>query len=787
MAPESPSILRLRQFCLLLFVTVLALASHGAFAEEGLVSEQQVAEMHERLGEIESDLDRQRYDEKVLREWSTQIQALFTAADRCVVTVEEAIARIDKNLEMLGPTSDDEGRESRQKRDDLNSTKEGLNKRLAGCRVIELRGEELNQRIDGLLREQIRRRLLAESPSLWQLIKQNWDKPASLNTMLAALRDSESGIQMLTSSALPTLALYLAVALILGLYLRRRLRRNIGAPTADASFSTRFTVALRIVLGRYALYLALGIAVAWYFHIAGADADPTPLLTRIAYAIPVLFVLIAAIRLFLAPFPPAEPIHGLPPRAARALARRFSVLLVLAALGYVLFSTLLAQAVPPHLLALARDIYFSVVVLNLIWIVWIVGNISTLRSSLALRALLTVFLFVALAAEWSGYDNLSVAIIRGLTGTLASLGAALLLSRLLRELFASLDAGKYAWQQALHRLLGLESGEHIPGLRWLSALVLLTLWVVFAIVALRFWGLSETGLQRIGMWLSDGFAIGSVTIVPAKIALGLLGLALLLAVSSWVRNRLEKNWLPRTRLDRGAREATVAIAGYTSIALAVIAALVVAGFDFSNIAIIAGALSVGIGFGLQNIVNNFVSGLILLFERPVKTGDWVVVGTTEGYVKRISIRSTQIQTFDRADVIVPNSELISNQVTNWMLYDPRGRVRVPIGVAYGSDTALVKKLLLQIAAEHPQVVHDKSSPEPVVMFLGFGDSSLNFDLRCFVQNIDSRLSVISDINFAIDAAFREHNVEIPFPQRDVHVRGFPAGGTRPDGPRDESS
>ena len=217
--------------------------------------------------------------------------------------------------------------------------------------------------------------------------------------------------------------------------------------------------------------------------------------------------------------------------------------------------------------------------------------------------------------------------------------------------------------------------------------------------------------------------------------------------------------------------------GYGGVFIAMVVGLGVAGISFANLAIIVGALSVGIGFGLQNIVNNFLSGLILLVERPVKTGDWIVVGGTEGYVKRIRIRSTQIQTFDYADVIVPNSELISSQVTNWMLRDTTGRARVPIGVAYGSDTQKVKEILMKIAQEHPEVINNKASMEPFVLFLGFGDSSLNFELRVFIKNIDHRLRVISDLNFALDAAFREAGIEIPFPQRDVHIRsGKPQTG-----------
>ena len=204
-----------------------------------------------------------------------------------------------------------------------------------------------------------------------------------------------------------------------------------------------------------------------------------------------------------------------------------------------------------------------------------------------------------------------------------------------------------------------------------------------------------------------------------------------------------------------------------------------AGFDFSNIAIIAGALSVGIGFGLQNIVNNFVSGLILLFERPIRKGDWIQVGATEGVVKNIQIRSTVIQTFDRSDVIVPNSELISGQVTNWVLSSTTGRAIIPIGVAYGTDTEKVRDILMGIAEDNEYISKSGFVPKPIVLFRAFGDSSLNFELRVFLYNIDNRLSVISDINFAIDKAFREQGIEIPFPQRDLHVKTLPVE-SRPD-------
>ena len=226
-------------------------------------------------------------------------------------------------------------------------------------------------------------------------------------------------------------------------------------------------------------------------------------------------------------------------------------------------------------------------------------------------------------------------------------------------------------------------------------------------------------------------------------------------------------------MESGARDALVTIVGYIMFMFAALAGLAAAGFDFGNIAIIAGALSVGIGFGLQNIVNNFVSGLILLFERPIRKGDWVVVGGTEGFVQNIQIRSTLIRTFDQSDVIVPNSELISNQVTNWMLSSKRGRAIIPVGVAYGSNIEQVRDILLDIAKNNENVIQTGHRIEPRVLFREFGDSSLNFELRVFLKEIEGRLGIISDLNFAIDKAFREANIEIPFPQRDVHVRTLP--------------
>ena len=221
------------------------------------------------------------------------------------------------------------------------------------------------------------------------------------------------------------------------------------------------------------------------------------------------------------------------------------------------------------------------------------------------------------------------------------------------------------------------------------------------------------------------------------------------------------------RMDHGVANSIQTAVGYLGVVAATLAAVSYAGFDITNLAIVAGALSIGIGFGLQSIVNNFVSGLIILFERPIKVGDWVSVNNYEGHVRRISVRSTEIETFDRTNVIVPNSEFISNAVVNLTHRNALGRVIIPVGVSYQADPEFVQDLLLRVARDCPLVL---GVPAPSVAFEDFGASSLDFTVRAYIEDVNNRLSVASDLRIRIFKALAAANVEIPYPQQDVHMR-----------------
>jgi small-conductance mechanosensitive channel len=238
-------------------------------------------------------------------------------------------------------------------------------------------------------------------------------------------------------------------------------------------------------------------------------------------------------------------------------------------------------------------------------------------------------------------------------------------------------------------------------------------------------------------------------------------------ISKFIRFVLNEDVLPHLSLPRGVAATISMLVNYFIIALGFFIAVSAAGFELSQFALIAGALGVGIGFGLQNVVNNFVSGAILLFERPLRVGDRVQLDDLLGEITNIGIRASRVRTFDGADVIVPNGDLISARVVNWTLSDRKRRITIPVGVAYGTRPREVIEILQQVVKDHPDVL---DQPAAEALFRGFGDSSLDFEVRAFTESERGWLPVTSDLAVAISEAFEVAGITIPFPQRDLHLR-----------------
>jgi len=570
------------------------------------------------------------------------------------------------------------------------------------------------------------------------------------------------------------LAMGLGMALMLAFPLRLWLARRINRllPSGQPSEGRRLLVALLTAalnaclpsLAAIALYLSLGL-----------DQVPTPEVMELAEAtlvgVMAAFIITSFSLAALRPRRSDLRLVDLSDVGARTIHAVVIGLTAVFALDHVVSVFLGQRDVNVEIITLQNLVFGGLVALMLAGLLrpalW-----SSVESGedpaawFSLRRLLKVLIFAIIVTSLLGYSALSRLLASHMVISVGFLVLIWLMLRVGEELVAHLVSARSRTGIYLQRQLALsEDGAEMLGF-WLIA-ALKGIIIVAGFLSLQMlWSLDRRDAL---LWLEQmfhGFKLGGMSISLADILLGLLMFALLLMGTRLVQRTLDQRIFPRTRLDVGVRHSIRSALGYAGFTLAILAGISIMGIDLSSLAMVVGALSVGIGFGLQNVVNNFVSGLILLIERPIKAGDWVVVGEFQGHVRKISIRATEIITFDRASVFIPNSSLIQGTVMNRTYADKTGRVLLPLGIDYDADAALARSVILDIARSNPNI---RENPAPAVMMTGFGESAINLELIAFIHDVDNVKSVTSELCFAIHAAFRQQGIAIPFPQRDVRV------------------
>jgi len=740
---------------------------------------ERVAQNIEVLNKVEETLTRENLTAEQLDTLRQQIDTALGELDTLIQELQPRLTAITGQLEKLGdPPPADQPAEPpaiAAERASLQAEKNRLESTINGAKALQVRANQLSERV------QNRRRNLFTS----QLFERT-TTPLSLELWQRALAETETGwrrFRLLVADAARGIdsnallyAAFITAALIFALLQAiswagvkhfREWEEETPPPFWQRAASGAWVIILRalpLIATAGALY-----GMLWALELL------TPRVDRIAQAIAVAVVTIAIVgALGTTILAPNRPQWRILPVSDSGAIRINRLILAIAAVYGIdkVFSTLNEVLYMPLATTIAQssatNILFALLLIAVV--MTRMGDESTARDDQLnwlrwLRLPGYALAGVILLATAVGY----VAFGRFLAAQVVVTGSILIVVYLL-----------LVWVNAVgERIRNGETGtRRLPALpsdtrrREQFALVLtLLLKAVIFVLAFPFillqWGFDFQDLTGWAQKAFFGFQVGGLNISIATLAGALLVFLVAYVIARVLLSWLDNQVMEPAGLSGGVRDSVRTGLGYVGFILAALVAASYAGLDFSNIAIVAGALSVGIGFGLQSIVNNFVSGLILLAERPIKVGDWVVIGTDQGYVRKISVRATEIETFDRSNVVVPNSVLISEKVQNWTLHNNVGRITISVGVSYASDAERVRDILLEVADEHPQIL---THPEPYVWFADFGNSSLDFKLFCFALNITRQLAIQTDLRIAIMKKFREEGIEIPFPQSDVHFR-----------------
>ncbi len=759
-----------------------------------------VAEWNRSLDNAQRYVDDPVHFEERNREYRNRLANIRAEAQAAAEVASAEIVQLQNLLDALGPApvadGPDEKPEIAKQRNKYGEDIAFYRARVAQAEVAVARAASLSTTLADLSRAELLSGLLQVNPIPLAPKTISRAVPEFFTTAKTLVRIpvtwwSGLAADMRSSMIFLRVPLFLVLALLVGWAVRFLTVKYLGrdATIEEPTYARRLVGAIAESVSR-GIFPAL-ILLVILLRITSDDAviaGPFAIVLAALCKALILFVLAWALpRAALAPDLPSWRLTVLTPDGASSLSHRITVLAAIVSIGAFFDGAVEAlapgQQFGQEAEALYRFIFHTIIAAGLLAILqprlWRIdaeaarkrGEEDDISSELpltrsrfwrAVHGLFVLFSVSAFVASAIGYGQLGSYFIKSLIVTGLIGGGLYLVRGLLRETVAvvlrsALISQKLAVQYSTRRLAKF----------WLRVLldVLIAISAVFLIAPA--WGVPSEDLTLGASELLQGFTIGNVTISLLDFAIAVLIFMLVIVLTRAGQRGLAERILPETQIDVGLQHSLSAGFGYVGVVIAAMLAVSAIGLDLTNIALIAGALSVGIGFGLQNIVNNFVSGLTLLVERPIKVGDWVVVGEQEGIVKRIQVRATEIETFQRTSVIVPNSAFLQEPVINRTHKDSMGRIEVPVGVAYGSDTAKVEQILVDVAKENPKVA---AWPEPFVLFMNFGDSSLDFELRCFCPNVFDTFRAGSELRFAIDRAFRRSGIEIPFPQRDVHLK-----------------
>ncbi|PBB78971.1 mechanosensitive ion channel protein [Mesorhizobium sp. WSM3879] len=772
-------IFRLLRLILIAIVAVAAQSSPGAMAQAiGQGSTQLIADQTKAIQDLtaktdglENKLSAPDQDDAGLVDIRLQLEDISRAALNSALAFRSRLNDINARIQVLGPPpaqgQPPEPAIVANERAALTAEKAEINAVVAGAQNLSIRISGLVDRI-ATLRSQLFRSVLTKRYELSdalspQAFSDAHDQFTGLYKAVASWLTFALKFKFQAMLAATLMALALAAVLLIG---GRRLFGRIfeaDASVEEPSYLSRLSVAFwSTLLPTVALGAFLASTVFFFNYYNVLRGDIGEFLNALLSVVAVAF---CVNRLTNAALEPRLPNWRLTPVAtgpARWLVRLATAMAVVLGFNYFL-SVVNEKMGSPLSLTIARSFVATVIVGVILILMGVLkpfrARDGSWRPWPAWLRFIAIGLGVStIAAALLGYIGLALfvsiqVVVTGTTLITAYIG--FLSARAIGEEggFADTSVGRWLSANSSYEDTALDQLGLV-----VSIAINLMIVLVFLPLILLMWGFQPGDIETWAFKLATGVTIGSVTISVLGILTGVVVFAIGYFLTRWFQGWLDGSVMARGKVDTGVRNSIRLAVGYAGVALAALVGISAAGIDLSNLALVAGALSLGIGFGLQNVVSNFVSGLILLAERPFKVGDWIVAGDISGTVRKISVRATEIETFQRQSVILPNSNLINNAVGNWTHRNKLGRVDIKVGVAYGSDVKRVHAILLGIARAHPMVL---KNPEPFVLFANFGPAALEFEIRVFVADVLNGSIVQNDIRFAIFDIFEDEHIEIP--------------------------
>jgi potassium efflux system protein len=748
-------------------------------APAGLIADQQkiLQGLDAKTDALEKRIQEDGEDDATLVDIRLQLEELSRQSLNSALAFRTRLGEINSRLEQLGPAP---AAGQPPEPDIVSGEREGLVAEKAEINAVIAVAQNLSIRISGLLdrignmRSALFRNLLTKryvlsealSPEVFSDAREEFSNfyKAVSSWLSFAFR-----FKFQAMLAATFVALGLALVLLVGA--RRLFGRVFEANRSDQdpSYLTRLSVAFwSTLLPTLTVSAFLASTIFFYNYYNVLRGDIGLFLNAFATVIGVVFCVNRLTNAALSPRWPNWRLIPIETGPARWLVRLATAMAVVISFNTFL-SVINDKMGSPLSLTIARSFVATIVVGVLLILMAMLRPFKASDGSWEpwpawLRYLSLCLGLFTIVAALLGYIGLAlfVSLQVVVTGTaLVTAYIGFLSARAIGEegAFANTTIGRWLSAKSSYEATALDQLGLV-----VSLAINLMIVLVFLPLILLMWGFQLGDIQAWGYKLATGINVGSVTISVTGILSGIVVFVIGYFLTRWFQGWLDGSVMARGKVDTGVRNSIRLAVGYAGVALAALVGISAAGIDLSSLALVAGALSLGIGFGLQNVVSNFVSGLILLAERPFKVGDWIVAGDVSGTVKKISVRATEIETFQRQSVILPNSNLINNAVGNWTHRNKLGRIDIKVGVAYGSDVKQVHAVLLDIARSHPLVL---KNPEPFALFSNFGPAALEFEIRLFLADVMNGNTVQNDIRFAVLERFNAEHIEIPSTPRAV--------------------